>query len=92
MIAYIYRCSRKPDMYIYLAEEDNFTKVPKAIFDSLGIVEFAMELELRKDMKLAKENPETVIGNLEEHSFHLQLARDTTIEQIMADIARRKLM
>lgn len=92
MICYIYRCSRKPDMYIYLAEEDDFTGVPKDIYKSLGIIEFALELELNAGMKLARENPEVVIKNLLEHGFHLQLSKDTSVEKIMADIARRKLM
>ena len=35
MECFIYRCSLKPDMYIYLAEEDVFDNVPKEIFDSL---------------------------------------------------------
>lgn len=91
MKAYIYRCSRKPDIYIYLAEENDFSKVPKGIYNSLGIVKFTMELDIKKDMKMAKENPEIVLENLNEHGFHIQLAKDTTIESIMAKIARNKL-
>jgi len=90
MKAYIYRCSRKPDMYIYLAEEDDFSNVPKEIFNSLGIVEFAMELELDPNKKLAKEDPELVIKNLQENSFHLQLPSETPIEELMAKIAGNK--
>ena len=92
MEAYIYRCSRKPDTYIYLAEEDNISVVPDTIIKSLGIIEFALELDITKGMKLAKENPQTILDNLKEHGFHMQLAADTSIESIMADIARRKLM
>ena len=90
MNAYIYRCSRKPDMYIYLAEEDDFSNVPKEIFNSLGIIEFAMELELDNNKKLAKEDPELVIKNLRENSFHLQLPNETPIEELMAKIAGHK--
>lgn len=91
MKAYIYRSSRKPDIYIYLAEEDDFSKVPKDIYNSLGIVELIMELDIKKGMKIAKENPETILENLNEHGFHIQLADETTIESIMAKIARNKL-
>ena len=90
MNAYIYRCSRKPDMYIYLAEEDNFSHVPKEIFNSLGIISFAMELEITLDRKLARENPEQVIENLKENGFHLQLPNETSIEELMARIANKK--
>lgn len=89
MKCYIYRCSRKPDMYIYLAEEDDFSKVPKDIYNSLGIIEFAMELELSADRKLARENPEQVMKNLKENGFHLQLADETPIEELMAKLSRK---
>ena len=89
MQCYIYRCSRKPDMYIYLVEEDDFSKVPKEIFNSLGIITFAMELELSTDKKLAKEDPVLVMKNLEENSFHLQLPRNIPIEELMAQIAQK---
>ena len=88
MECFIYRCSLKPDMYIYLAEEDVFECVPKEIFNSLGIVEFSMELDITPDMKLARENTETVISNLKEHGFHIQLAGDESVEAIMARIAK----
>ncbi|MCW8922921.1 MAG: YcgL domain-containing protein [Gammaproteobacteria bacterium] len=91
MLCYIYRCSRKPDMYIYLAEEDDFSKVPKDIFNSLGIIEFAMELELSPDKKLAKEDPIKVMANLKENSFHLQLPDETPVEELMTKIAQKKI-
>jgi uncharacterized protein YcgL (UPF0745 family) len=90
MKCYIYRCSRKPDIYIYLAEEDDFSKVPKDIYNSLGIIEFAMELELSADRKLAKEDSEQVMKNLKENSFHLQLADETPVEELMSALARKK--
>ena len=90
MLCFIYRCSLKPDMYIYLAEEDMFDNVPKEIFNSLGIVEFSMELEITPKTRLAREDTEVVIGNLKEHSFHLQLPKDESVEIIMRRIAESK--
>jgi uncharacterized protein YcgL (UPF0745 family) len=90
MQCFIYRCSNKPDLYIYLAEEDVFDNVPKVIFNSLGIVEFSMELELTADTKLARENTETVISNLKQHGFHIQLPGEESVESIMARIATAK--
>ncbi len=88
MPCYIYRCSRKPDMYIYLAEQDDFSVVPEAVMKGLGDTEFAMELELDADRKLARENAATVMQNLSEQGFHLQLPDSTSIEELMAKIAR----
>jgi uncharacterized protein len=87
MQCYIYRCNLKPDMYIYLAEEDNFENVPKAIFNTLGIVEFSMELEIMPETRLAREDTAVVLSNLKEHGFHLQLPGDESVEVIMARIA-----
>ena len=91
MKAFIYRCSRKPDMYIYLAEEDDFSNVPKEIFNSLGIISFAMELEINSDRKLAREDSEKVMENLKENGFHLQLPDETPIEELMTRIANKKI-
>ena len=78
-------------MYIYLAEEDDFSKVPKDIYNSLGIIEFSMELIIEEGMRLAREQPEKILSNLNEHGFHLQLPANESIENIMAKIARSKL-
>ena len=90
MNCFIYRCSRKEDLYIYLAEKDDFSRVPAEIMRGLGITEFSMELELTSKQKLAKEDVATVIRNLEEKGFHLQLPSDTRIEAIMSRIAKSK--
>lgn len=90
MLCYIYRCSLKSDMYIYLAEEDNFENMPKEIYNTLGIVEFSMELEISPESKLAREDTATVLNNLEQHGFHIQLPSDESVEAIMARIAANK--
>mgnify|MGYP001813411416 FL=1 len=90
MQCFIYRCSNRPDLYIYLAEEDVFDNVPKELFNTLGIIEFSMELELTPETKLAREDTQKVIDNLNEHGFHIQLPANESLEEIMARIAERK--
>ena len=90
MKTFIYRCNLKPDMYIYLAEEDVFDNVPKEIFNSLGIIEFCMELDINPDRKLAREDTATVLNNLEQHGFHLQLPSNESVEAIMTRIAENR--
>ena len=87
MKCYIYRSSRRPDLYIYLAEEDVFDNVPRGIFNTLGIVEFAMELDITPQTKLAREDTATVLRNLSEKGFHIQLPREESVEEILARIA-----
>ena len=89
MKCYIYRSSRKPDTYIYLSDKNDFSKLPKDIVGSLGIIEFAMELDLSTDKKLAKENPAAIIANLKTNGFHIQLPDDTPVEALMAKIAQK---
>ena len=90
MNCFIYRCSRKEDLYIYLAEKDDFSRVPGEIMRGLGLTEFSMELDITRESKLAREDAPTVVRNLEEKGFHLQLPGNTSIESIMSDIARGK--
>ena len=90
MKCFIYSSSNKPDLYIYLAEEDNFEKVPKRMYDSLGNISFSMELELSEKTNLAREDVDTVLNNLKEHGFHIQLPSDDSLEDIMARISAAK--
>ena len=86
--SYIYRCSAKHDMYIYLAEKDNFDCVPDELLKSLGQLTFSMELDIDKHRKLAKEKPQQVMDNLKHRGFHLQLPSETSVEEIMQRIAK----
>jgi len=85
--SYIYRCSAKHDMYIYLAEKDNFDCIPDELKKSLGQLNFSMQLDIGKDRKLAKEKPEQVIDNLKSRGFHLQLPSETSVEELMQRMA-----
>lgn len=89
MQCFIYRCNLKQDMYIYLVEEDNFENVPKEIYDTLGIVEFSMELDITPETKLAREETAAVLNNLKEHGFHIQLSSNESVEEVMARIAEK---
>ena len=91
LTCFIYRCSAKSDMYIYLREKDDFSCVPEELLKRLGRTDFAMELELKKDMKLARENPQDVMTNLQQRGFHLQMPSDTSIDQVLENIAKDML-
>ncbi len=87
---YIYRCSAKPDMYIYLAEENGFDKIDEGLIKKLGQLSFAMSLELDNNSNLAREDPLKVIENLNTQGFHLQMPSDTSVEELMARISLAK--
>lgn len=74
MNAYIYKSSRKAELYLYITQKDDFSNVPQALYDSMGKEPiFVMEIELTPERNLARENVDTVIKNLETKGFHLQI-------------------
>jgi len=87
---YIYRCSAKLDMYIYLSKENDFDCIDGSIKKKLGTLDFAMVLEIKDDTKLAKEDPKKIIENLKSQGFHLQLPSETSIEELMARLNKSK--
>ncbi|MDH5484350.1 MAG: YcgL domain-containing protein [Gammaproteobacteria bacterium] len=87
---YIYRCSAKADMYLYLSEKDAFESLPEELLKNIGITEFAMELELTADKKLAREDPVKIMDNLKTQGFHLQMPSETSVEELLKRIAEEK--
>ena len=72
-VCWIYKSSKKDEMYLYLARQDDFEAVPSELMKRFGRAQLVMELELSPDKKLARENIQVVINNLLENGFHLQL-------------------
>lgn len=70
---WIYRSSRKDEMYLYLAHEDAFDEIPEALMKQFGRPLPVMKLELHPKRKLAREDVFKVIGNLQSLGYHLQL-------------------
>jgi uncharacterized protein YcgL (UPF0745 family) len=74
MNAYIYKSTKKEELYLYIIRKDDFSDVPQALYDSMGKEPvFVMELELTPERKLARENVDTVIKSLANKGFHLQI-------------------
>lgn len=70
---WIYRCSRRDEMYLYLAEQDHFDCVPPAVRRLLGRLEAVMALELHPQSRLARVDAATVCRDLRERGFFIQL-------------------
>jgi len=70
---WIYKSPRKEAMYLYIAQEDCFDDIPGALLESFGTPAFVMQLQLDTRRKLARENTATVISNLRQQGFHLQM-------------------
>ena len=70
---WVYRSPRKQEMYLYLAGEDAFDRVPDTLLESFGDPILVIELELNPERKLAREDVNTVMSNLDERGFHVQM-------------------
>ncbi len=71
MQCFVYRSTRREDTYLFLAEKDNFEKVPEALLQVFGRPEFSFSFELDKHRNLVRENPAVVLENLRHRGFHL---------------------
>jgi uncharacterized protein YcgL (UPF0745 family) len=74
MKTYIYKSSRKDELYLYIAKKDDFSAVPQDLYDTMGKEPiFVMEVELTAERALAREDVETVKKNLENLGYHVQM-------------------
>lgn len=73
MNTYVYRSNKKPGMYLYLLEKDNFSKVPEVLLKLIGDLEYSFEFDLSEDRKLVKEEAKEVIRLMRENSYFLQM-------------------
>jgi len=69
----IYRAERKPDAYLYIEREDDFSRVPEALLKLLGRLEQVMALELTADRRLAQADPQQVRLSLQQQGYYLQM-------------------
>lgn len=70
---WVYRSPRKQEMYLYLAGEDAFDRVPDTLLERFGQPVLVIELELSQERQLAREDVNTVMANLDDQGFHLQM-------------------
>ncbi|QPK62783.1 YcgL domain-containing protein [Methylomonas sp. LL1] len=73
MQCFIYKSLKKDQLYLYLDKKDDFSSLPPDLFQSLGRLEFVMELQLSPQRKLAREDAVKVIAGLESKGFYIQM-------------------
>ena len=69
----IYKGRRKRDAYLYIEREGEFARVPQALLDMLGELEWVMSLDLAQRRSLAQVDPEQVCMQLREQGYYLQM-------------------
>jgi len=73
MQCFIYKSLKKEELYLYLQKKDDFSEIPEPLFNSLGRIEFVMELEITPDRKLAREDANKVLSSLQDKGFFVQM-------------------
>ena len=73
MVAWIYKSLKIDEMYIYLANKDDFSKVPEALLQRFGDPQFVMTIKLDKREKLARVDINVVRNAISDDGFFLQM-------------------
>jgi uncharacterized protein YcgL (UPF0745 family) len=78
-------------MYLYVLRSDALARVPDALLAAFGPPQLAFEMVLTPERKLAREDIEIVLGNLEKQGYHLQMPppEDDYIEHLPDELLRR---
>jgi uncharacterized protein YcgL (UPF0745 family) len=85
MHAYVYKSLRKADTYVYLADRDDFGRIPDAVREPLGRLEFVLDVDLSEGRRLAREDIGAVRANLASRGFHLQMPPAAAIDPLSGD-------
>ena len=73
MQCFIYKSLKKDYLYLYIVNKDDFSKVPDALLNNFGKMEFVMDIKLSPERNLAREDAGKIINNLKEQGFFVQL-------------------
>ncbi|MCF6203208.1 MAG: YcgL domain-containing protein [Methylococcaceae bacterium] len=73
MQCFIYKSLKKSELYLYVENKDDFSKIPESLLNSFGRLEYVMDLELIADLKLAREDVNKVLASLKEKGFFVQI-------------------
>lgn len=72
MLCIVYKSSRRPETYVYVAESEALKKLPAALQAGLGALNEVLRFELTAERKLAREDAGLVLRNLEAIGYHVQ--------------------
>ncbi|MEM7257424.1 MAG: YcgL domain-containing protein [Pseudomonadota bacterium] len=86
---FVYSSSKKNGYYIYLKEKDGFDNIPPSIRPGLGDLVPALTFDLTAERRLAAEDTKTVLDNLEDRGFHLQITDPLSAAEKLKKLSER---
>ena len=69
----VYKGSRKPDAYLYIQREGDFSQVPESLLRLMGSLQLGISLDVTADSTLAQAPVEEVLQQLGGRGFYLEL-------------------
>lgn len=69
----IYKGPKKIDHFLFVERENDFSRVPEALLEILGTLEFIMTLELSPERTLAQADIHQVRTALREQGYYFQM-------------------
>lgn len=82
MQCFVYKSRRQSDTYLFLAQADDFERVPAALRAGLGALERVLEFDLTPERRLARGDAGVVTANLSARGFHIQFPPDRFVNPI----------
>ena len=77
MLCEIYKGSKKEEMYLYVPLDKGLKDVPEVLLQSFGELQLVMKLELTASRKLARVDVASVLSDIQEKGFYLQVPLST---------------
>lgn len=72
MLCIVYKSTRRPDTFVYVADPDYLARLPAALIQGLGALVEVLRFELTPERKLAREDARRVCANLDLIGYHVQ--------------------
>lgn len=72
MRCYVYKSRRRAETYLFLAQRDDFARLPEELRGMLGEVDFAFDFDLTPGRKLARGDGDAVRAQLADRGYHIQ--------------------
>ena len=69
----VYKGKRYPDAYLFVATDEDLSRVPDKLLQRMGNLSVALEMELTGSQSLARVSADIVISAIDQRGFYLQL-------------------
>ncbi len=87
----VFRSTREAGCYLYVDKKEGMARVPAALLERFGKAETAMTLMLEPTRKLASANAATILDNIRDHGFYLQMPPLPDSEMFAMRVGNQKL-